>query len=432
MRFIWGVVYAIDSIYVYAIMAATCNDGLFDDDWCNVSTADVSPPEQQGDSGLPEGDALQQVTRMVDAIRNTGSITEEERHEVMKEVRRKKQFGIMACGVTGTGKSTLLNGIVGKCVFKEGDTLQHKTVKVNKHILEEDNHHLIVCDTPGFCDSSGDEERYIRIIGDACKDVDVLLYCISMRQTKARMDNQDVKTLKNLKRALKKEIWEHCVVVLTFANSEINRLKGKNFNGADLKKEFYSKIQLWKKKATEVFAEAGIDNPDNIHVVPAGVKTKPSLLQDDDDMWLGVLWYTVFDLASDDGQSVLTRHNINRIKQLSKVDPSDFKKELYDQPIIIPKNWKDRVKDKLPVVGAALGSGGAAGITGATIGATIGALAIGIPSFGIAAGVGLLVGAAIGGGTGVGVSVLTAKAVAAVRKRKKAQAEETEEASKPV
>ena len=73
-------------------MAATCNDGLFDDDWCNVSTADVSPPEQQGDSGLPEGDALQQVTMMVDAIRNTGSITEEERHEVMKEVLRKKQL----------------------------------------------------------------------------------------------------------------------------------------------------------------------------------------------------------------------------------------------------------------------------------------------------------------------------------------------------
>ena len=411
---------------------ATC----LPDDWCEVTSADVSPPdvsppEQQGDSGLPEGDALQQVTRMVDAIRNTGSITEEEQHEVMKEVHRKKQFGIMACGVTGTGKSTLLNGIVGKCVFKEGDTLQHETVEVHKHLSEADSHHLIVCDTPGFCDSSGNEERYIRIIGDACKDVDVLLYCISMRQTKARMDNQDVKTLKNLKRALKKEIWEHCIVVLTFANSEITRLKQRKV--ADLKKEFHSKVQLWKEKVMEVFTEAGIDDLDNIHVVPAGIKTRPSLLPDDDDMWLSVLWYTVFDLASDDGQSVLTRHNVNRIKEPSKVDPSDFKeKELYDQPIVVPKNWKDRVKDRLPVVGAALGSGGAAGITGATIGATIGALAIGIPSFGIAAGVGLLVGAAIGGGTGVGVSVLTAKAVAAVRKRKKAQAEEAEEASKPV
>ena len=50
----------------------------------------------------------------------------------------------------------------------------------------------------------------------------------------------------------------------------------------------------------------------------------------------------------------------------------------------------------------------AAGGVGATIGAVIGALAIGIPSFGVAAGAGLVIGAVVGGGIGVGVAGATA------------------------
>ncbi len=53
---------------------------------------------------------------------------------------------------------------------------------------------------------------------------------------------------------------------------------------------------------------------------------------------------------------------------------------------------------------AGVAAGGAtAGIVGAGVGATIGALAIGAPTFGVAAGAGLLIGGAIGGGIGVAV-----------------------------
>ena len=376
---------------------------------------------EQTESESPGQEALQQAVHMVNTIGKRGFLTKEEEAEVLEEILREKQFGIMACGVTGTGKSSLLNGIAGKCVFKEGDTLQHETIAVNKHTLVTDNSHLIICDTPGFCDSSGDEERYVRIIGDACQDMDVLMYCISMAHPKASMDNHDANTLRNLKRALKEDIWNHCVIVLTFANQEIARLDERNVSGKE--KEFRKKIASWEEKIKEIFRASGIDAA-NIPVVPAGVKTKPSLLPGDDE-WLSVLWHTVCEKASSDGQSVLALHNADRLKSRSEVGPSDFeKKELHEQPIVPLTTWKEKLIAILLVdVVAALGAGGAAGVTGATIGAIIGALAIGIPSFGTAAGLGLVLGGAIGGGAGVGVGVLAAKTVAAVKARKKAQAD---------
>ena len=54
-------------------------------------------------------------------------------------------------------------------------------------------------------------------------------------------------------------------------------------------------------------------------------------------------------------------------------------------------------------IGGSTAIAGAAAI-GATTGAVIGALAIGIPSFGVAAGTGLALGAVIGGGVGAGIA----------------------------
>ena len=50
-----------------------------------------------------------------------------------------------------------------------------------------------------------------------------------------------------------------------------------------------------------------------------------------------------------------------------------------------------------------------------TFGAIIGALAIGMPTFGVAAGVGLVLGGLIGGGVGVGVGAATGTVIEAAR-----------------
>ena len=83
------------------------------------------------------------------------------KEEILTELERPKKYVLMACGLTGVGKSTLLNGIVRRDIFKIGDMLQHQTVEVNTHEIINGNCSLIVCDTPGFCDDSGDEQKYL-------------------------------------------------------------------------------------------------------------------------------------------------------------------------------------------------------------------------------------------------------------------------------
>lgn len=202
-----------------------------------MSMSECEHCEQQ-ESEFPElgSDLRQRAEIMLNSLHKKGEITDNEKQEGIEEIYREKRFGIMACGVTGAGKSTLLNGIAGECVFKEGDRLQHETVAVKKHTVTKHNSHLIVRDTPGFSDSSGDERNYVSNISDTCEDVDLLLYCISMGKPKARMDDYDLKTLKSLKKVLKEEIWQHCIVVLTFANAEVARLEQKKV--AKIEQEF--------------------------------------------------------------------------------------------------------------------------------------------------------------------------------------------------
>ena len=88
------------------------------------------------------------------------------------------------------------------------------------------------------------------------------------------------------------------------------------------------------------------------------------------------------------------------------------RKKIQDQPFVVTRKFK------FVTAAAASGVGAAGTATGAGIGATIGALAIGIPTFGIFAGGGLVIGGAIGGGIGLTCSLATAYAIKYYKKKK--------------
>ena len=360
----------------------------------------------------PEENCIQLINQLGDHSESELSPTIMQ--EAIDEVKREKSLCMMSCGITGAGKSTLLNGIAGCKAFEVGDQLEHQTTRIDKFSKIKGVCTLTVYDTPGFNDCTGEDEDYIKKVQTECPNVDVLLYCI-------KVDTFDLKPdkliLMKLKEALNPEVWEHCIVVLTFANRIVTQLEEKYMqNDGKIAADFEKSIMSNISDVYEMLKEIEIcPDPDKIKIVPAGITKRPSLLNDS-DYWFSGLFYAICEVSPSDGQDVLTFINADRMKSTNKMDYNkDFKdKGLHEQPILPGKSWKD----KFPSLAAGIGAGGVSGITGATIGATIGALAIGLPTFGAAAGVGLFLGGAIGGASGVGIGILVAKAVSKVKRRR--------------
>ena len=357
-----------------------------------VAGADV--PELTSEESEPN------VRKCIEFIKKFSKdiLTDEQKKNIIKDLDKEKVIRIMVCGSTGTGKSTILNGLVGTKVFTEGDTLNPETTKIETQKIKRPNckAQVIVYDTPGFNDASGNDDEYIRRVGE-CGNIDVLIYCVSIRPTRAEMEH-DTATLKQLRLALGPDIWKRSVVILTFANVRVRELKEKK--ESNVEEKFQEKIEQWKNEVHKSFKEAGIDFTD-VPIVPAGCCSKPSLIEGSEEYWLSQVWYTIFDRASTDGKIVLLLINSHRFKSHKDIDSSA---EIFDQPIVFEHdpNWLQKHFPKLIA-----GAGGAGSVTGASIGAAIGALAIGIPKFGVAAGVGLALGAAVGGGIGVGMGTAT-------------------------
>ena len=313
-------------------------------------------------------------------------------HLDQERAAQQNRVGIMACGLTGSGKSTLLNIFLGERQFKVGEREfdQSKAIVVQGHRTKE-RLTFDLYDTPG-----DDNEQYEGIISECSDDVDLLVYCISASSVATLDSDSNTAILKKLKSSLDESIWKRCVVALTFSNMIAERVRAKlspDSGPRTVAEEYEQDVRIWKEKVYQIFRSAEIDvTENNIPVVPVGASDK--ILKSDKNKWLENICQELYDRSPPDGKPVL---------HYFLIDPP-FSQKL-----------KARLKDRFPTIAGAVGAGGTAGVAGAGIGATIGALAIGIPTFGVAAGVGLVLGGLIGGGVGVGVGAATGTAIEAAR-----------------
>lgn len=319
--------------------------------------------------------------------------------EVVEFTRTTNKLGILLSGKTGTGKSTLVNGLIGaevakvsKFVMGTGMTTEVKTYSTTIKGLE-----VTVWDSPGLQDGTKNEKCYLNEIATKCEKRDLVLYCISMLNTRFVMDNMDVRAMKKLTKCFGSQFWAKTVIVLTFANA-IAETFLKQVPRAQKEEEFSKWLSEWSQLIkTSLIKEVGVkpDVANNISIVPAGHQSDRSL--PDRPYWLSDLWVECLNtISTPRGQVGLLLLSGERIKSIEQVTDADFHgKPLHEQPIVIDGPRSRRQLCNSIVVGSVAGiiTGGAA--AGAIVGAGVGAAAVGLGVF-VGLPVGLIVGVVSG------------------------------------
>ena len=261
---------------------------------------------------------------------------------IKKWLEQSKSLRILVTGKTGVGKSALVNGIVGKYVAKEGDTLDPETSKVMEYRTKIRDVEVVIYDSPGLQDGTLREDEYLKDVEEKSKNVDLILYCTKM--TDERITKGDKDAVSKLSNAFGKDkFWKNTLFVLTFANEV--RLPPKR--GSDttvqppLEEYFERRLALWKTKLHELLRGVGIDEriADDVPVVPAGYHIEPSLPAEGCEFWLSNLWFKCLDRTANAAKPALLKINWNRFATSQEVKKRDLsRQQAYDQPIVYTGN----------------------------------------------------------------------------------------------
>ena len=355
--------------------------------------AEMSEPTVQSDSVAELLQAFEQIH--LDKDKLPPELRECFDLQKLKEALLKAtSLSVLLSGRTGAGKSTLVNGILGKRVAKEGDK-GGETSKLTEYSRNVDGVNVTVWDSPGLGDGSDNRVQscYIREMREKCSlKVDLTLYCIKMFEKWRRSDNPDVNAMANITKAFGSDFWKNTIVVLTFANLvEAMNVEWENLDASAKKVEFEKELENWRDIIQGVLINE-IKVPEEIAmsvvVVPAGHPLKRKL--PDRDYWLSTLWFQCLEaITTPEGRVALVRTNVPRMRQQNQVTEQDFGLPLEDQPIVVEGSL-DENKYKIvaaAIGGAGIGAGIAVGIGAATAtgAAATGAAATGAAATGAAA-----------------------------------------------
>ena len=244
-----------------------------------------------------------------------------------------KSIRILVTGKTGTGKSALINGIIGVNVSKEGGLLNPTTFEVEKHNRTARGVRMLVYDSPGLQDGTENEKAYILDMEKKCKKVDLVLYTV--RMSDQRVNVGDVEAMKKLTIAFGKEFWGRAMFVMTFANE----VRDPNNPDDDTSNQvfFEQRLKTWKEKLPKVMNELNVTKKiaKGIPVVPAGYYKNAHL--PGRRYWFSQFWRAMFDRMREytvDGYTFLLQFNKDRFKRVYEATEEDFQKDIHEQPIL--------------------------------------------------------------------------------------------------
>ena len=328
----------------------------------------------------------------------------------MKKVKGEsgsQSLTILLTGKIGSGKSAIVNGLVGTMVSKEGEMLTSSTPDVSMYGLCKGGVQFCVVDTPGLQDRAvTDKKTLSRIkeqISHTCKSViiDLVIYCIDM--TRQRIDSSDELAVSHLTKCFGESIWKNAIFVLTFANNASPPLsyEGKE---ADW---FEERIGQFEQGLHDVLTAAKVSEKisKTVPVVPAGYWKPTARLPDpwklsDRHDWFNCFWLACALRMEQGASAALFKSQSHRLttKPLSKIEGTAIDRSIYvpSEYVVIDDSGEISKKRSRVMSASAVGMavGGGAGALLGTLGGPIGIVVVGITGAAAGAAAGATAGAA--------------------------------------
>ena len=201
-----------------------------------------------------------------------------------------KTVNILVSGKVGTGKSTLINSVLGTSVAAERHSVRQnpKRTRMARHQNLIGGIQVIMWDSPGLCQQA-DKAKTVEDIRRNCKNIDLCLFCVDMCTLRFNIPEYS-EAMKELSEILGRDIWKHTLFVLTKANEYLIMIEDDHRNNPEGKKQkFEHQVGLWKRKLQSSLESQLKQKVKNV-VVPVGDHHNQQLFPNDDSRWLNELW----------------------------------------------------------------------------------------------------------------------------------------------
>lgn len=289
---------------------------------------------------------------------------DEELKEVVKNTRK---ISMLFTGRTGVGKSSLINGLIGRPVALVEAGVHDAGVTKSVECYSENINGVraTVYDSPGLIDGTGKDEQYLDEMYTECKDVDLIIFAVRISNERFVEGDFTAQVMVKFTRKFGNLIWRKTLVVVTCANLIEQNPKVCRMSLPE-KQDFFKKDMSTTRDLVHRALREQACVPSRIvkkvRVVRTGSELQAELL--DGTLWLTNFWKECFlTLPAKEKRISMLRMSAKRLKTDVSVTRADFEKPLDEQPIVI--STKDSVTGAASTLGTVIIPAAVCGLVGA-------------------------------------------------------------------